>query len=97
MAILEVQRGSSTATYLTRVKATPAGQIELELVSPVETATYGPVEIAWYPDRLVVTARGAGHASIIETNVCGEAEQDVLVEIRLPGLDELTETVPGAD
>jgi hypothetical protein len=60
-------------------------------------SVYGPVEIAWYPDRVRVTAVGAGPASITRTYTSGEAAQDVVVEIRLPSLDELTETVPGAD
>jgi hypothetical protein len=93
MTTLELDTGE---TCVARVRSTPAG--EIELVPGDETASaYGPVEIAWYPDRVKVTAVGAGPASITKAYVSGEAAQDVVVEIRLPSLDELTETVPGAD
>lgn len=83
-------------TCVARVRAAPSG--EIELVPGDESASvYGPVEIAWYPDRLRVTALGAGQASITDVYAGGEAAQDVVLEIRLPRLDELTETVPGAD
>lgn len=58
-----------------------------------DDSVYGPVEIAWYPDHLEVTALGAGRASVSDA-CCGE---DVTIEIRPPSLDELVETVPGAD
>lgn len=78
-----------------RVRSTPAGEIR---VAPgdVEESVYGPVEIEWYADRLRITAFGAGPASITRASLSSEA-QDVVVEIRLPGLDELPEIVPGAD
>jgi hypothetical protein len=78
------------------VRSTPAGETELVPGDEGETV-YGPVEVAWYPDRLEITAVGAGPASVTEVHRGGEAAQDVVVEIRLPSLDELTETVPGAD
>jgi hypothetical protein len=81
---------------IARVRAAPSG--EIELVPGDESASvYGPVEIAWYPDRLQVTAIGAGQASLTDVHTGGAAAQDVVLEIRLPRLDELTETVPGAD
>jgi len=86
----------TSETCIARVRSTPAG--EIELVPGEESASaYGPVEIAWFPDRVRVTALGAGPASITRTYSSGEAAQDLVVEIRLPSLDELTETVPGAD
>jgi len=96
MTLYLVESGSLDVTCVAKVRSTPAGEIEL-LMSDDEESAYGPVEIAWYADRLVVTARGAGPASITETHLSGEASQDVVVEIRLPRLGELPETVPGAD
>lgn len=93
MSTLELDRSE---TCVARVRSTPAGEIELEAGDEGASA-YGPVEIAWYPDRVKVTALGAGPASIAEAYSSGEAAQDLVVEIRLPSLDELTETVPGAD
>jgi hypothetical protein len=79
-----------------KVRAAPSG--EIEIVPGDESASvYGYVEVAWYPDRLRVTALGAGQASITDVHTGGDAAQDVVLEIRLPRLDELTETVPGAD
>jgi hypothetical protein len=86
----------SSATCIARVRSTPAGEIDL-VPGNEDASVYGPVEVAWYPDRLVVTALGAGAASITEAYAAGEAGQDIVVEIRLPHLDELTEGVPGAD
>jgi hypothetical protein len=81
---------------IARARSTPAG--EIELVPGDESASaYGPVEVEWFADRVRVTAVGAGPASIARTYAAGEAGQDLVVEIRLPSLDELTETVPGAD
>ncbi len=57
-------------------------------------SVYGPVEIVWYPDRLKITALGAGPASITEWYFDGN---DIVVELRPPSLDELPERVPGAD
>lgn len=74
--------------------ARPAGEITLR-PGDGDASAYGPVEIAWYPDRLRITALGAGRASITE-DLTGEG-QDVVIEIRPPSLDELPETVPGAD
>jgi hypothetical protein len=44
-----------------------------------------------------ITALNVGPASITETYLDGDASRDVVFEIRLPSLDELIETVPGAD
>ena len=79
-----------------RVRSTPAGEIDL-VPGDADASVYGPVEIAWYADRVEVTAVGAGPASRARTFTRGAANQDVVVEIRLPRLDELTEVVPGAD
>lgn len=84
------------AGCVARVLATPAGDVELE-PSDEGTAAYGPVELAWYPDRLLITAFHVGPASITETYLNGDHAQDLVFEIRLPSLDELVETVPGAD
>ena len=93
MTTLELDKRESC---IARVRSTPAG--EIELVPGDESASaYGPVEIAWYADRVRVTALGAGPSSITRAYSSGEAAQDLVVEIRLPSLDELTETVPGAD
>ena len=83
-------------TRVAKLRSTPAGEVEL---TPGDegASVYGPVEIAWYPDRVQVTAVGAGPASITSVFSAGEAAEDVVVEIRLPSLAELTETVPGAD
>lgn len=83
-------------TCIARLRSTPSGEIEL-VPGDDSASVYGPVEIAWYRDQLRITALGAGPASITSVYSDGEAEQDVVVEIRLPSLDELTETVPGAD
>ena len=95
MTTFELEK-PTTGTCVARARSTPAGEIELE-PGDDDASAYGPVEIAWYPDRVEITAVGAGPASITRTYSSGEAAQDVVVEIRLPGLDELTETVPGAD
>lgn len=96
MTTRELLRSPSNAIYVARVRSSPAGEIELES-GDEDACVYGPVEIAWYADRLRVTALGAGPASIAESYVSGEAGQDVVVEIRLPTLDELPESLPGAD
>jgi hypothetical protein len=93
MTTLELERSE---TCIARVRSTPAGEIEL-LPGDEGASVYGAVEIEWYADRLTITALGAGPASLTKAYTCGEADQDVVVEIRLPSLDELTETVPGAD
>ena len=85
----------SNTTYTAKVTSTPAGEIKL-VPGDADASVYGPVEIAWYPDRLEITALGAGRASITEAYLSDEG-QDVVIEIRPPGLDELMETVPGAD
>jgi len=82
------------ATCAAKVTATPAGDVKL--VSGDGEAAYGPVEIAWYTDRLEITAVGAGRATITEGRL-SEDGHDVVVEIRMPALDELQEAVPGAD
>jgi hypothetical protein len=80
-------------TCAAKVRATPAGQIEV-VPGGIDVPAYGAVEIAWYQDRLEITALGAGRASITEALGRGE---DVVVEIRPPTIAELPETVPGAD
>ena len=72
---------------------------ELSHVTVVEpggdnASAYGPVEIAWYPDHVRVTALGAGPASITEWYL---EDDNIVVEIRPPSLDELPAFVPGAD
>ena len=62
-----------------------------------DESAFGPVEVEWYPDRLRITALGAGQASITDAYLSGDASQDISFEIRLPGEDEGTEIVPGAD
>lgn len=81
-----------TTTYTAKVRATPTGEIQLT-ATEAGVSAYGPVEIAWYPDRLEITALGAGRASITPL---GEG-QNMVVQLRPPRLDELAETVPGAD
>jgi hypothetical protein len=83
-------------TCVARLRASPAGAIDL-VQGDDGGSVYGPVEIAWYADRMTVTAVGAGPASITRVRTGGDAAQDVVVEIRLPRLDELTEVLPGAD
>jgi hypothetical protein len=82
-------------TCTAKVRATPAGEIKL-VPGDADASAYGPVEIAWYPDHLEITALGAGRATVTEGFTSGIGK-DVVVEIRPPTLDELTETVPGAD
>lgn len=83
------------ATFVAKVRTTPTGEITL-VPGEADASLYGPVEIEWYPDRLLITALGAGPASITKASLSSEA-QDVVVEIKLPGLDELPELIPGAD
>lgn len=93
MTTTELER---TEAYVARVRSTPAGETELE-PGDEDATIYGPVEVQWYEDRLEITAIGAGLGSVTHVRPSGEAAQDVVVEIRLPTLAELTETVPGAD
>lgn len=93
MTTTELER---TETCVAWARLGPSGELELDLGGG-DASAYGPVEIEWYRDRVRITALGAGPASIATTFADGEAEQDLVVEIRLPSLDELTETVPGAD
>jgi hypothetical protein len=95
MTTRELQRNPSTSACTAKVRVTAAGETMLVARRPGASA-YGPVEIAWYPDRLEITALGAGRAAITEEHP-GRGGDDFVVEIRPPGLDELTETVPGAD
>jgi hypothetical protein len=81
--------------FVAKLRATPAGEGEL-VSGDADSSVYGPVEIVWYPDRLTITAVGAGAASLIDTCLCG-CGQDVVFELRLPGLDELANRLPGAD
>ena len=66
------------------------------VVEPGEenASIYGPVEIAWYPDHLKVTALGAGPASITQWYL---EDDNIVVEVRPPSVDEIPEYVPGAD
>jgi hypothetical protein len=73
------------STYTSRLRVTP---------SDTGISAYGPVEITWYPDRLEITALGAGRASVTEEQVRGE---DVVLAVRPAKLDELVEALPGAD
>jgi len=84
-----------TEIYTAKVGVTPEGEITL-VPGDVEASVYWPVEIAWYPDRLKITALGAGRASVTEGYTGGHG-QDVVVEIRPPSIDDVPETVPGAD
>lgn len=95
MSTRELQGDLSNAIYTAKVRVTPTGEIKL-VPGDVGASVYGPVEIAWYPDRLEITALGAGRASITEGYLSG-AGQDFIIEIRPPSLDELMEIVPGAD
>lgn len=74
----------------------PSAKVRVAPAEDEGASAYGPVEIAWYPDRLEITALGAGRASISEGQA-GDQGGDVVVEIRPPALDDLPETVPGAD
>jgi len=80
---------------IAKVRSAPSGEVRL-VPGDDGDSVYGPVEIEWYPDRLRIRALGVGPASLRRTFLSDDA-QDVVVEIRLPGLDELPETVPGAD
>ena len=66
---------------------------EITLAGP-DGAVYGPLHVEWFTERLRVTVLGAGAASIAESYNDGG---DVVVDVRLPTLDELPEPVPGAD
>ena len=79
-------------TYTTKVRATPGGEITVTATEE-DASAYGPVEIAWYPDRLEITALGAGRASITPL---GEG-QNMVVQLRPQHIDLLEEAVPGAD
>ena len=93
MTTQELQRiGSCVA----RLRATPSGDVELAPGEDLESV-YGPVEIAWYRDRLRIKILGGGPASIATVRSEGEAAQDVVFELRLPNLEELPDAVPGAD
>ncbi len=81
--------------FVAKLRATPTGDDE-RVDGDADSSVYGPVEIVWYPDRLRITALGAGSASRIETCL-GGCGQDVVFELRLPSLDELASRVPGAD
>jgi hypothetical protein len=79
-----------------RARVTPAGSIQL-LDGCSEDACYGPIDLAWFPDRLEITVVAAGSVRIVEAPDAEEGRQDVVIEIRPPSLDALLETVPGAD
>ena len=95
MTTRELQGKRSNATYTAKARVTSEGETELE-PGGGDASAYGPVEISWYPDRLTITAVGAGRASMIDEYLSGNG-QDITIEIRPPSLDELMETVPGAD
>ena len=82
-------------TYTAKVRATPRGAVELE-PGDEEATVYGTVEIAWYPDRLEVTALDAGLAEVTAARTTENGE-DVVLELRPPNVDELPDEVPGAD
>jgi hypothetical protein len=92
----ESQGELSSATCTAKVRVTPTGEIKL-VPGDVDASAYGPVEIAWHPDRLEITALGAGSVSITEGSLSGNGQDVIVVEIRPPSLDTLMETVPGAD
>ena len=94
MTTRELETDLGNATCTTKVRATPDGSMKVTSSDPGGTA-YGPVEISWYPDRLEITAVGAGRALITKGYVRNTG--DVIVEIKPLGLDALTESVPGAD
>lgn len=81
-----------TTTYTTKVRATPTGEITVTATDEGASA-YGPVEIAWYPDRLEITALGAGRASITPL----DQGQNMVVQLRPQHLDQFADAVPGAD
>lgn len=87
---------TSELTCIATLRAAPGGEVELER-GEADASVYGPVEIAWFEDRLRITAFGAGPRSMLGTYLAGDANQDVVLEVRLPALGELTETLPGAD
>ena len=95
MTTRELQRTLSNATYTAKVRVTQTGEIERES-GDVDASAYGPVEVAWYPDRLKITALGAGRGSMLDEYLSGTGE-DVIIEIRLPSLDDLIDVMPGAD
>jgi hypothetical protein len=95
MTTRELQGNLSNATCIAKVRVTPAGETEV-VPGDVDASVYGPVEIAWYADRLKITALGAGRASMIDEYLSGKGH-DITIEIRPPSLDELMEIVPGAD
>ena len=82
-------------TYTAKVRATPAGEVEVH-GGPADGSVYDVVEIAWYPDRLEVTAVGAGRVEIVAGRLDSD-DEDVVVELRPPPLEQLDEVVPGAD
>jgi hypothetical protein len=82
MTTRELQRDPPDATFIARVRATPAGEISLTTID-TGAAAYGPVEIAWYSDRLQITACDAGRALITKGHLKGEGK-DLIVEIRPP-------------
>ncbi|HSB38828.1 MAG TPA: hypothetical protein VLD13_07045 [Gaiellaceae bacterium] len=81
-----------TTTYTTKVRATPTGEITVTATDE-DASAYGPVEIAWYPDRLEITALGAGRASITPL----DQGQNMIVQLRPQHLDRFADVVPGAD
>lgn len=95
MTTYEMEAKPSNAAYVAKLRSTPTGEEE-HVAGGADSSVYGPVEIVWYPDRLTITALGAGPASMIETSLSGDG-RDVVFELRLPSLDELGDFVPGAD
>jgi hypothetical protein len=52
-------------TCTAKLRATPTGRVEI-VPGDGDVSAYGPVEIAWYPDHLEITALGAGRATVTE-------------------------------
>ena len=89
------QRDPTSPACTARVRATPTGEVKL-VPGDGDASAYGPVEIAWFPDHLEITALGAGRAAVTEAYSSG-LDDNVVVEIRPPSLDETMEAMPGAD
>ena len=77
---------------IARATVVPDGEVVLEPAG--EPPPWGTVDVEWYADRVTVTVRGVGRACLTEEYGSGE---DVVLEVRIPALDELAETLPGAD
>lgn len=94
MTTREVTREPLDETLIAKVKATPAGTIT-RVPGCADTSVYGPVEVAWYPDHVTITALDAGPC-VTEARP-GRDGRSVVVEIRPPSVDRLPDGLPGAD